>query len=86
MLALGSNAASASARLYPWDCHVQSRFSHLERRHENFPASLECLEFKRGKSLCEDRHVRALGKCLGGPCDKSVCGLGGTQTEKGHCG
>lgn len=37
MLALGSNAASASARLYPWDCHVQSQFSHLERRHENCP-------------------------------------------------
>lgn len=35
MLVLGSNAASASAWLYPWDCHVQSQLSHLERRHEN---------------------------------------------------
>lgn len=39
MLALGSNAASASASawLYPWDCHVQSQLSHLERRQENCP-------------------------------------------------
>lgn len=86
MLALGSNAASASAPLYPWDCHVQSQFSHLERRHENARLTGMLKEFKRGKSLCEDRHVRALRKCLGGPCDKSICGLRGTQTEKGHCG
>lgn len=51
------------------------------------PASLECLKSSKEASPCEDRHVRKSTQEMSwGPCDKSVCGLGGTQTEKGHCG
>lgn len=40
-------------------------------------------EFKRGKSLCEDRHVRALRKCLGVPVTKASVGLEGPRQRWG---